>query len=212
MLADHLIHVIHRQFLQLLPHHLRELANTVPARIQRIAQLLVRSCRQEIDILHQVITRLDEVFRTQSVFDQLGNFMQRDANRHLGVLWNHRANPHLEDLSPPRNIRIGKKLDTSRGETLRYTHSHRSSFPGSHESGRKGATLRNGVRPAKCGPDSMRQIGVRPCHFNGKTEGDGRGACFLLDDLNFESLRASSDRFSGICQSRAVPGDSGAPQ
>ena len=36
--------------------------------------------------------------------------MQGDANRHVRVLWNHRSNPDLEDLRPPRNIRIGKKL------------------------------------------------------------------------------------------------------
>ena len=54
-----------------------------------------------------------------------------------------------------------------------------------------------GARHTQCD-----EVGVRPCDLHGKAEGDGCGACFLLNDLDFESLRASRDKLSGIRQSR----------
>src|SRR5262245_30793613 len=111
MLANGLIHFVHSELLKLLPHHLCELPNVVPARVQRITQLLVGGCRLEVDVFHQVITRLSEVFRTQPVLNQLGNFMQCDTNGHVGILRNYRANPYLKDLSAASNVGIGEELE-----------------------------------------------------------------------------------------------------
>src|SRR5262249_47416886 len=195
------VHIVESESLQLLSHKRSELAGTVISAVESVAYLLILTRGHHEDVLHQVVLHRIEILLRHALIDQLLEFMNSYAERHLRIGRNDGADPDFEDLRASRDVRIGEELEHSSRKgfdvcIVAVVHAAYFAYALIEVAHRR-AML---AEPSARKPQS-REVGMRARHFDRETERYGRRHSVFLNYFDLYPLRTVPDYASMQCRS-----------